>query len=152
MTNAQAEERPFLTEMEREPEATDAQKPVWREHTFSITRSLFRIDGMAHRVLEVLGLVGLRAKSVADRGAKDYAEENDLERGIRLGRSMVPPNIGGVNGGSKALTILVALNTALLVGVGGWLLATVSRHDREIAVVECQINPACSQAVVRGRQ
>lgn len=57
---------------------------------------------------------------------------------------------GAVNGSSRILTALVFLNTALLVGVGGWLLMTVSQHDRDIAVIKCQLDTQCRE-VLRGR-
>lgn len=58
---------------------------------------------------------------------------------------------GSVNGNSRMLTALVALNTALLVGIGGWLLVTVAQHDKDIAVIKCQIDPQCREALARVR-
>jgi hypothetical protein len=58
---------------------------------------------------------------------------------------------GSVNGGSKALTVLVALNTALLIGIGSWLLVTVSRHDRELAVLDCLQGITCVKGAASAR-
>jgi hypothetical protein len=146
-----AEEAPFLSAMEREPQPVEAQKPVWREATFSITRNLWSMHAMSHRVLEVLGLVSGKVRTLADRGPDPDFDSRSYERGFTAGRQVIPPNIGGVNGNSKILTALVALNTALLIGVGGWVLATVARHDKELAVIACQLNPQACPQVTRGR-
>jgi hypothetical protein len=113
-------------------------------------RDLFRGDGMMWALLDKIRRALGMASMAEERGPDpDYA--SSYERGVRDGaRNAGSPNIGGVNGNSKILTALVALNTALLVGIGTWLLATVSRHDREIAVLECQMSPTCTQAVIRG--
>lgn len=144
-----AEEAPL--NFEREPEIAEPQKPLWREYTFVIGRSLFSIQSMAHAAMDAVSALGGKVRSVADRGPDDYAPSG-YTQGFHDGRKAVPPNMGGVNGSSKILTALVALNTALLIGVGGWLFATVARHDRELAVIACQMSAECAEAVTRGRR
>ncbi len=159
MTDAQAsEERPFLSAMEREPLiATPGYHDVTVSVLDSLSKRAWRASGFVEHLIDMVVKLSGRVRALAsqaapERGAPDY-EERSYERGMRDGAKYAGPNMPGsiVNGNSKILTALVALNTALLVGIGGWLLATVSRHDREIAVLECQISPTCAQAVVRGR-
>lgn len=73
--------------------ATNAQAdevPDCHESTIRVGRNLWSLHGMSHRILEALGIVQDKALSLAERGPQDYEEENDLERGIRIGRGMVP--------------------------------------------------------------
>lgn len=123
------------------------------ETTVTVGRKLFRLDGMVDRLLDKARL----AMGRPDRGPDpDYNEDDE--------RVMVPvrmfeqfmrrtsgPGPGSVNGNSRLLTVLVTLNTALLVGVGGWLLVTVAQHDKDIAVIKCQIDPQCREALARVR-
>jgi hypothetical protein len=69
---------------EREPQPVEAQKPVWREATFSITRNLWSMHAMSHRVLEVLGLVSGKVLSMAEGSFRD--PESEYERGRRDGQ------------------------------------------------------------------
>lgn len=97
---------------------------------------------------------GLKAAmaSLADRSGPDpdfNASDEDLRTLMKafVDLSRHSRGSGSINGSSKILTVLVAINTALLVGIGGWLLVTVQRHDTEIAVIQYQL----SQQVPRGR-
>jgi hypothetical protein len=92
-----------------------------------------------------------------DRGPGDYASEDD-ERvmiPVRMFEQMMRRSgghgHGSVSSNSRILTVLVAINTALLIGVGGWLLVTVAQHDKDIAVIKCQIDPQCREALARVR-
>jgi hypothetical protein len=147
-TTGQAEEMPL--NFEREPQPVEAQTPGYHDVTVTldhIGRKVFRIDGMLWDLFRRFrGLF-----SLAERGPDPDYDSRSYERGFTAGRRVVPPNIGGVNGNSKILTALVALNTALLIGVGGWVLATVARHDKELAVIACQLNPQACPQVNRGR-
>jgi hypothetical protein len=89
-----------------------------------------------------------------DRGPTDYDSFADERRFYqRLIRERTSSGHGSVNGNgsSRVLTILVALNTALLIGIGGWLLVTVSQHDKDIAVIKCQLDQQCREALARAR-
>jgi hypothetical protein len=123
--------------------------PSYHETTVTVDgRKLFQGDGM---MWQLLRKIRLAMGMVPDRGPEDFAETN-YQRGVRDGvRNAGSPNVGGVNGGSKILTALVALNTALLIGLGSWLLVTVSRHDRELAVVNCLQGITCSKGVASVR-
>lgn len=115
MTSATgAEEVPFVSGMEREPQST-------HEATIKVGRNLWSIDGMSHRalgmthrVLEALGVVQSRALSLAERGPQDY-EETGYERGFSAGQRH-----GGYHeapkrdGGLKA--VIVGCTIALISG------------------------------------
>ena len=121
------------------------------ETTVTVGRKLFHLDGMVDRLLEKARM----AMGRPDRGPDPDYSENDE-------RVMIPvhmfeqmmrrsgPGHGGVSGSSKILTALVALNTALLVGIGGWLLVTVAQHDKDIAVIKCQLDSQCREVLARG--
>lgn len=128
----------FERKPEDEPQPVEAQKAVWREHAVGITRSLWIMHGMVHRVLDVLGLVGLKARSIADRGPDDFGEAEDAsaerlaERVARIiARRYGPPrhtvynngdapSAGRGNGEKRLLTWILGVVGALLVGgVGG---------------------------------
>lgn len=65
-----SEEIPFIAGMERVPPKSD-----WQEVTVSTGRNLWSIHGMAHRIMETLGLVQSKAQSLADRGPDpDYED------------------------------------------------------------------------------
>jgi hypothetical protein len=135
-----AGEVPFLTGMEREP----------CETTIKVGKKLFLLDGMVERLLQKARMAMARP----ERGPDPDAITEDDERIMVSVRSIesllrrVGPGPGSVNG-SRILTALVALNTALLVGIGGWLLVTVSQHDKDIAVIKCQLSPQCREALAR---
>jgi len=79
--NEHAQEVPFISAMEREPEA---QKNGCHDATIKVGRNLWTIHGMTHRILEALGIVQDKALSMAERGPDDY-DESDYERGMRAG-------------------------------------------------------------------
>jgi hypothetical protein len=125
------------------------QEPGYHKTTVTVDgRKLFQGDGMLWQLLRKIKLI---MGMLPDRGPDPDFDSRSYERGFTAGRQVIPPNIGGVNGNSKILTALVALNTALLIGVGGWVLATVARHDKELAVIACQLNPQACPQVTRGR-
>lgn len=118
---AQSEEA-FVRAMEHEPEPVEAQKPVYREYTFSISRSLFRIDGMAHSVMEVVSKLAGKVRSLADpdRAPKDYVE-SDFERGVRAASRNVAYNNGDAapdrgNGEKRLLSWILGVVATLLAG------------------------------------
>lgn len=155
-TNESTQEHPWDFQREPGPVAPDASTDT--------TLLRFRLDALQQKVEQIrlksgevastarravmaaMEMVGMR--TMPDRGPDDFAPT--YAQGFRDGRKMTPPDIGGVNSNSKLLTALVALNTALLIGVGGWVLATVARHDRELAVIVCQLNPQQCPQVNRG--
>jgi len=81
-TTGQAEEAPFLGGMEREP--VETQKPVVREYTFSIARSLVNIHGLVHSVADVVSALAGKVRTLADGPIRD--PESEYERGMRAGR------------------------------------------------------------------
>ncbi len=110
MSNAQAEEKPW--NFEREP-AHDQTVEV-------VAKKLWTLDGM---VSAVLGKARQAMESrAADEAPIDYERENDLERGIRIGRNFGPRNNG--DGGSNAWQKwLVTLSGGLAVmGIGGGIM------------------------------
>jgi hypothetical protein len=104
MPNAQTEEVPFLGAMERDPEVETTKFKFWLDARFAALRGV---------------LEGLKQQ---ERGPKDYPE-NDLERGIRIGRSMAPRFSNGDSDGDKGDSIkrwhLVLAVVAVVVGVAG---------------------------------
>lgn len=119
-----------------------------------VARKIFRADGMLSALMKKMR--GMLAQP--DRGPDpDWVREDD-ERvmiPVRMFEQMMRrssgPGPGGVGSGSRVLTVLVAINTALLVGIGGWLLVTVAQHDKDIAVIKCQIDAQCREALSRVR-
>jgi hypothetical protein len=71
--------------LERELEPVEAQKPVWREATISITRNLWSMHAMSHRVLEVLGLVSGKVLSMAEGPLRDPESEYERDSGPKAG-------------------------------------------------------------------
>lgn len=125
---------------EREPEKLC-------EKTVHVGRKLFRLDGMVDRILEKARM----AMGRPDGGPVDYDEFADERRFYQRMLRERGSGPGSINSSSRTLTVLVALNTALLVGIGGWLLVTVSQHDKDIAVIKCQIDSQCREALARVR-
>jgi hypothetical protein len=105
MSNAQAgEEVPFLSGMEREP-----QKPGWQDMRVTVKASdVFRGDGL---ISALIHKIRLAMGMLPERGPEDYEAENDLERGIRIGRGMAPRsyNNGGDDEGIKRWHLFVAV-------------------------------------------
>jgi hypothetical protein len=145
-----ADEVPFLTGMEREPPKSED----WREVTVKTGRNLWSIHGMTHRILEALGIAQGRAQSLADRGPADYDENADERRLLmriikdQARNSGMGP--GSVNGSSK-LGWLVTLNIAITVAVSGWIVSNIIEQGKQIAVIECRLNPQCASVVTRGQ-
>jgi hypothetical protein len=82
MSNAQADEVPFLSGMERKPEAVP-EEPGWHETKVTVDgRKLFQGDGM---MWQLLRKIRLALTMVAERGPEDYEAESDYERGMRAG-------------------------------------------------------------------
>jgi hypothetical protein len=132
MTDAQAsEDVPFMADVEREHVC---------KTTIQGGKKLFQLDGLLDRLLDKVRAI-LEARQ-HDAPPADWVEsDSEFERGFRSGRNAGHGGNGSVNS-SKALTVLVAINTALLVGIGGWLLVTVERHDTDIAVIKFQLQQA----------
>lgn len=146
----QAEEMPL--NFEREPEPAEAQKPVWREYTIGIGRNLTVIHGMAHSVMDVVSALAGKVRTLAERGPQDYAE-SDFERGVKAGSKFSSPNnYGGNNNNGQKLGWL--MNAAILasLALSAWTLKTVTENTRDIAVIQCQLNPnTCPQVTPRGQ-
>ena len=138
---SESAEVPFISGMEREPEKLC-------ETTVKVGEKISRLDGMLERVLQKARM----AMGQPDQGPADYDEFADERRFYqRMLRERGGNGPGSISGASRTLTTLVALNTALLVGIGGWLLVTVSQHDKDIAVMKCQIDAQCREALARAR-
>lgn len=138
MTNAQTEEVPLNYERQPKDEVPE-QKPVWRDVTINITRSLWTMHGMAHRVLEILGLVGLQAKSLAERGPEDFAETS-YARGLRDGaRNAAPRNYGGVNGNGWATWVLGIVGVLIAASVLG-LTSAMFTMSQKVASLEAKVD------------
>jgi hypothetical protein len=122
-----AEQVQFLTGME------PPTKEDWQEVTVETGRKLWTIHGMAHRVLEALGIVQSRALSMAERGPSDYADdtENDFERGVRVGA-----RYGGYreapkgDGNLKAVIIGCTITLLSAFVIGAWKLSNDSAAFR----------------------
>jgi hypothetical protein len=121
---------------EREP-AVEAQKPLWRDVSVSISRNLWSMHAMSHRVLEVLGLVGGRVRSMAERGPDPGYAESDFERGMRAGARYGGYHESHKQGGSswtKAI-LTIACGVALAGILGG-----VAMYGKLAAVEANQIS------------
>lgn len=137
--NSQADEVPFLTEMEREPPET------FRETRVTVNaRDLFRGDGMLWALFDKIRRA-LGMTSMPERGPEDYAKENDLERGIRIGRSFVPRsyNNGDDEGSIKRWHLVLAvLGVVIPITGAAWslsmqisaqsaMISSIRDHQRE---------------------
>jgi hypothetical protein len=126
----------------------------------AIAKLHFRLHGIATRFTDWFDSIKDRVETMlSEWRGPDPDAVVEIPSGITIDRDTLRdlirgqyhrPGHGGISGPSKVVTVLVALNTALLVGVGGWVLATVVRHDKQLAVVQCQLDPACARAVLRG--
>ncbi len=101
MSSTQADEVPFLSGMERDPDA-EGEKPGWHDVTVKVGRDLWSLHGMAHAAKEIVSSLAQTVRSVAERGPKDYYEESGYERGVRDGAKLggyheAPKNLNGGN-------------------------------------------------------
>jgi hypothetical protein len=116
----QAEEVPFLTGMEREPEA---EKSGWSETRVTVdARKLFQGDGM---MWQLLRKIRLAMAALSDRGHEDY-ELSDYERGVRAGSRHITYANGDSrepNGEKRLLTWILGVLGLLLVGGVGSVVA-----------------------------
>lgn len=103
------------------------------------------VDTKIRYVLDkVMGFLHMKS----ERGPTDYLDEGDKIVRItrREIREMLRASVliaqngkggnGSINGANRIVTTLLVVNTALLVGVGTWVVTTVQRHDKEIAVIQ----------------
>jgi hypothetical protein len=140
-------------------ETADGSQQSLQEDVERLGRDVFSAHGMVEGLKAAIAsfrdhLAQMTGHKPSDRYVDPDAPllgDKDIDRLVRMALKYGGQGNGSVNGPSKLVSILVAINTALLIGVGGWLLVTVQRHDKELGVIECQLSPACAQAVTRGR-
>lgn len=122
MTTEAQEEHPWGFEHKPEDESP---KPSWHEMRVTVKAAdIFRGDGLLstliHKIRMAMGMLP-DPERVAD-----YELENDLERGIRIGRGMAPRsyNNGGDEGSIKRWHLLLAVVGVVLPIIGAaWSLS-----------------------------
>ncbi len=157
MTSAQAgetfEERPFIAAMER---------PSVCETTLEMGKKIVTLDGMLTRLqqtaCDALDRIRERVENRQHEHApKDYAEDDEDLRTVmkafvdmaRYAQRNPSPGPGSINGMRSKLMDAVIW---VILAVSAWNLKATIDNSRDIAVLQCQINPSCAQAVVRGKQ
>jgi len=131
-TNAQQDEVPFLSAMEREP-----------NHETRVTvnaRDLFRGDGMMWALLDKIRRA-LGMASLPDQGPVDYAKD-DFERGVRVGRAFNPPNNGDADSNWKTIALFVmGFLQALILAFMGYIYSTTSQTHDDVIRIKCRLDP-----------
>jgi hypothetical protein len=118
---------------EREPGPVEAQKPVWRDVTVSITRNLWSMHAMSHRVLEMLGIMGNKMRSMTERGPDpDFAPDSRIQRIAVSGGDYRPPhNPEWVRRRNAIIDGLLIAGIIALVSTSIYLLKTTVRLDTQ---------------------
>lgn len=129
-----------------------------------IGKHLWKLDVSAERIKETIAplreaveklKVIMMARPERDREPADYDRDDDVRLIAKAFERMaeklerLQPNYGGVNnsGSSKAAWLifggLVTLNCAAI----GWFASSLIEVRQDVAVIKCQLNPACRVVV-----
>ncbi len=155
MTSAQAgetfEERPFIAAMER---------PSVCETTLEMGKKIVTLDGMLTRLqqtaCDALDRIRERVENRQHEHApKDYAEDDEDLRTVmkafvdmaRYAQRNPSPGPGSIITRGKLVDAVIWVILAL----SAWNLKATIDNSRDIAVLQCQMNPQCRSAVPNGK-
>jgi hypothetical protein len=137
---SQAEEAPWNFHRPDEPViATPAYHDVTVTVLDSWMKKFWRADGFINRMLDSLGALGGKVRSMPERGPDDYAETS-YQRGVRDGaRHAAPRNFGGVNGNGWATWVLGIVGVLIAASVLG-LTSAMFTMSQKVASLEAKVD------------